>query len=66
MKKKYLWAGLGGALLLVLLALAVWLIPLVRTVCLLRGMAKSGGFQYEAAVEIEEENLSKQQKDIIR
>lgn len=66
MKKKYLWAGLGGALLLVLLALAVWLIPLVRTVCLLHGMAKSEGFQYEAAVEIEEENLSKQQKDIIR
>ncbi|MCI8684378.1 MAG: hypothetical protein HFH50_15660 [Lachnospiraceae bacterium] len=66
MKKKYLWAGLGGAFLLVLLVLAVWLIPLVRTVFLIRGMAKSGGFQYEAAVEIEEENLSKQQKDIIR
>ncbi len=66
MKKKYLWAGLGGALLLVLLVLAVWLIPLVRTVFLIRGMAKSEGFQYEAAVEIEEENLSKQQKDIIR
>ncbi len=66
MKKKYLWAGIGTALLLAVLISAVWLAPLIQTAFLLQGMSKSGGFQFEIAIELEEENLSKQQEQMIR
>lgn len=65
MKKKYIWAGVGTALLLAVLALALWLFPLIRMAFLLHHISETGGFQYEIAIDLEEENLSKQQRQVI-
>ncbi|TGY91368.1 hypothetical protein E5329_21510 [Petralouisia muris] len=66
MKKKYIGAGVGAVLLATVLALAIWVFPLVQAAFLLYGMSESDGFQYEIALDLEEENLSGQQKQMVR
>lgn len=62
MKKKYIGLGIGAAVLLFFLLLAVWAAPLVRMAFLLRDVSE---FEYELSLELEEKNLTAQQKQLM-
>lgn len=62
MKKKYIWAGIGASVLLMLLCLAIWAVPLIQTAFLLGDVSE---FEYELSVDLEEKNLTEQQKQLV-
>lgn len=61
MKKRYLAAGVGAALLALFLAAAIWAAPLVRAVFSLRGASVEDGLQYKVSVELEPGSLTEGQ-----
>lgn len=62
MKKRYLAAGIGAVLALVLLTLLIFIFPLVQAAILLHDVSEFQGFEYEMSMELKEENLSESQK----
>ena len=59
-------AALLGALVLLVLGFVFWAFPLLHAAFLLHGARSSGGFRYRFSVELEEKNLSGQQKQAAR
>lgn len=59
-------AALLGALVLLVLGFAFWAFPLLHAAFLLHGAKSSSGFRYGFSVELEEKNLSGQQKQAAR
>ena len=64
MKKRYLAAGIGALMLLLVLGLAVWAAPLVRTAFLMHGVSMEDGLQYKVSVKLEEGNLPEGQQQL--